>query len=52
VGLSTMTLLTLISFGLMFFMIAIIGEYLIILFDEVKKRPRYLIDRVSDISGK
>ena len=52
VGLSTMTLLTLISFGLMFFMIAIIGEYLIILFDEVKKRPRFLIDRISDIEGK
>jgi glycosyltransferase involved in cell wall biosynthesis len=52
VGLSTMTLLTLISFGLMFFMIAIIGEYLIILFEEVKKRPRFFIDRISDIEGK
>jgi glycosyltransferase involved in cell wall biosynthesis len=51
VGLSTMTLLTLLSFGLMFFMIAIIGEYLIILFEEVKKRPRYLIAQVSDIEG-
>jgi glycosyltransferase involved in cell wall biosynthesis len=52
VGLSTMTLLTLISFGLMFFMIAIIGEYLIILFEEVKKRPRYFIERIVDIEGK
>ena len=52
VGLSTMTLLTLISFGLMFFMIAIIGEYLIILFEEIKKRPRFLIDRILDIEGK
>jgi len=52
VGLSTMTLLTLLSFGLMFFMIAIIGEYLIILFDEMKKRPRFFIDRTSDIKGK
>lgn len=51
-GLSTMTLLTLISFGLMFFMIAIIGEYLIILFEEVKKRPRFFIDRIRDIDGK
>jgi glycosyltransferase involved in cell wall biosynthesis len=51
VGLSTMTLLTLISFGLMFFMIAIIGEYLIILFEEVKKRPRFSIDRISDVEG-
>lgn len=50
VGLSTMTLLTLFSFGLMFFMIAIIGEYLIVIFEEVKKRPRYLIDRVVDIN--
>lgn len=47
-GLSTMTLLTLISFGLMFFMIAIIGEYLITLFEEVKKRPRYSIARITD----
>lgn len=50
-GLSTMTLLTLISFGLMFFMIAIIGEYLITLFEEVKKRPRYSIERISDFPG-
>ena len=52
VGLSTMTLLTLISFGLMFFMIAIIGEYLIILFEEVKRRPRYLIAQIADIEGR
>ena len=52
VGLSTMTLLTLISFGLMFFMIAIIGEYLIILFEEIKKRPRFIIDQIRDIAGK
>ncbi len=51
VGLSTMTLLTLISFGLMFFMIAIIGEYLIILFEELKKRPRFLIEQTLDIKG-
>jgi glycosyltransferase involved in cell wall biosynthesis len=52
VGLSTMTLLTLLSFGLMFFMIAIIGEYLIILFEEVKKRPRYFIEQVRDLDGR
>ena len=52
VGLSTMTLLTLISFGLMFFMIAIIGEYLIILFEEIKKRPRFFIEQSLDIEGK
>ena len=52
VGLSTMTLLTLISFGLMFFMIAIIGEYLIILFEEIKKRPRFFIEQIRDIEGK
>jgi dolichol-phosphate mannosyltransferase len=52
VGLSTMTLLTLLSFGLMFFMIAIIGEYLIILFEEVKKRPRFLIVETTDIKEK
>jgi glycosyltransferase involved in cell wall biosynthesis len=51
VGLSTMTLLTLISFGLMFFMIAIIGEYLIILFEEVKKRPRFFIEQIRDIEA-
>jgi glycosyltransferase involved in cell wall biosynthesis len=49
VGLSTTTLLTLFSFGLLFFMIAIIGEYLIALFDEVKKRPRYLIESLEDV---
>lgn len=48
-GLSTMTLLTLFSFGLMFFMIAIIGEYLITIFEEVKKRPRYLIAEMVDV---
>jgi polyisoprenyl-phosphate glycosyltransferase len=52
VGLSTMTLLTMLSFGLMFFMIAIIGEYLIILFEEVKARPRFFIERIRDIEGK
>jgi glycosyltransferase involved in cell wall biosynthesis len=51
VGLSTTTLLILISFGLMFFMIAIMGEYLIILFEEVKRRPRFFIDRIRDIEG-
>lgn len=50
-GLSTTTLLALISFGLLFFMIAIIGEYLIVLFEEVKKRPRFVIDRIRDIEG-
>jgi glycosyltransferase involved in cell wall biosynthesis len=49
VGLSTMTLLTLFSFGLMFFMIAIIGEYLITIYEEVKKRPRYLIAEIIDL---
>ncbi|MDP2915956.1 MAG: glycosyltransferase [Candidatus Aminicenantes bacterium] len=48
-GLSTTTLLTLLSFGLMFFMIAIIGEYLITIFEEVKKRPRYLIAEIVDL---
>jgi polyisoprenyl-phosphate glycosyltransferase len=52
VGLSTMTLLTMISFGLMFFMIAIIGEYLIILFEEIKKRPRFLIGQIINIETK
>jgi polyisoprenyl-phosphate glycosyltransferase len=46
VGLSTMTLLTLISFGLLFFMIAVIGEYLMALFDEIKSRPTYLVEEV------
>ncbi len=49
VGLSTMTLLTLLSFGLLFLMIAIIGEYLIALFEEVKRRPRFLVETVEDL---
>ena len=39
-------LLTLISFGLLFFMIAVIGEYLMALFDEIKNRPSYLVEKV------
>jgi glycosyltransferase involved in cell wall biosynthesis len=46
VGLSTMTLLTLFSFGMLFLMIALLGEYLMALFDEIKKRPQYLVEEV------
>ncbi len=42
-GLSSTLLLMLMSFGLLFLMLAIIGEILKIIFEEVKKRPRYII---------
>jgi len=46
-GLSSMLLLTLISFGILFFMIAILGEILKIIFIEIKQRPKYLIEKVN-----
>lgn len=51
-GLSTILLLLLISFGLLFFMIAIIGEVIKIMFDEIKGRPNYLIENISFLNQK
>lgn len=50
-GLSSTLLLILVSFGLLFFMIAIIGEILKIIFAEIKSRPGYFIERVENSPG-
>jgi len=46
-GLSSTLLLILISFALLFLMLAIFGEILKIIFEEIKQRPRYLIETIS-----
>jgi glycosyltransferase involved in cell wall biosynthesis len=51
-GLSSTLLLILFSFGLLFFMIAIIGEILKIIFTEIKQRPEYLIEKVEGSGDK
>lgn len=51
-GLSSTLLLMMFSFGVLFFMIAIIGEILRIIFTEVKSRPGYFIAQVERVEGK
>lgn len=46
-GLSSTLLLVLFSFALLFLMLAIFGEILKIIFEEIKQRPRYLIDSIT-----
>ncbi len=50
-GLSSTLLLMLVSFGVLFFMIAIIGEILQIIFTEIKSRPGYFIEQVERVEG-
>ena len=46
------TIVTLMGFGfsLLFIVVGIIGEYIGYIFSETKKRPLFIIDRVSDQS--
>jgi len=44
-GFGTIVTITLFSFGLLTFMLGIIAEYLGLIYEEVKKRPNYVIDR-------
>jgi dolichol-phosphate mannosyltransferase len=44
-GYGTLVTIALISFGLLTFMLGIIAEYLGLIYEEVKKRPNYVIDR-------
>lgn len=44
-GYGTLVTLALFSFGLLTFMLGIIAEYLGLIYEEVKKRPNYVIDR-------
>ncbi len=46
-GLSSTLLLIMVSFGILFFMIAIMGEILRIIFTEIKARPGYFVERVE-----
>jgi glycosyltransferase involved in cell wall biosynthesis len=44
-GFGTIVTIALFSFGLLTFMLGIIAEYLGLVYEEVKKRPNYVIDR-------
>ncbi|CAB4330742.1 unannotated protein [freshwater metagenome] len=44
-GYGTLTTIALFSFGLLTFMLGIIAEYLGLIYEEVKKRPNYVVDR-------
>lgn len=44
-GFGTIVTIALFSFGLLTFMLGIIAEYLGLIYEEVKKRPNYVIDR-------
>jgi dolichol-phosphate mannosyltransferase len=46
-GYGTLVTIALFSFGLLTFMLGIIAEYLGLIYEEVKKRPNYVIDRWS-----
>ena len=47
-GFSLTILLILFLFSLNTFMIGIIGEYVTRIYDEVKKRPNYIIEKIID----
>ena len=47
-GFSLTILLILFLFSLNTFMIGIIGEYVTRIYDEVKKRPNYIIEEIID----
>jgi dolichol-phosphate mannosyltransferase len=44
-GFGTIVTIILFSFGLLTFMLGIIAEYLGLIYEEVKKRPNYVVDR-------
>lgn len=48
-GTTTMILLILLLFGMLFFALGIISEYLVRIYDEVKKRPTYIIKNKINI---
>ena len=47
-GYTTIVLLVSFGFSLLFIIIGIIGEYIGYIFSEVKKRPLFIIDRISE----
>lgn len=50
-GYATIVVLICFMFAMMFVIIGIIGEYIAILFTELKDRPIYIVDRTRNIDG-
>lgn len=48
-GYATIVVLICFMFAMMFVIIGIIGEYIAILFTELKDRPVYIVDRTENI---
>ena len=51
-GYATIVVLICFMFAMMFFLIGIIGEYIAILFTELKDRPVYIVESVYNLGGK
>jgi dolichol-phosphate mannosyltransferase len=47
-GYTTIVVLISLGFSLLFIVIGIIGEYIGYIFNEVKGRPTYIIDRINE----
>ena len=50
-GFTTIIILILFLSGIQFLMMGIIGEYIAQIFQEVKHRPTYLVDRTVNVPG-
>ena len=48
-GYATIVVLICFMFSVLFFVVGIIGEYIAILFNEMKDRPVYIVDRLENI---
>lgn len=51
-GYATIVVLICFMFAMMFLIMGIIGEYIAILFMELKDRPIYIVDKTSNLQGK
>lgn len=51
-GYATIVVLICFMFAMMFLIMGIIGEYIAILFTELKDRPIYIVDKTSNLKGK
>ena len=50
-GYATIVVLICFMFAMMFFLIGIIGEYIAILFTELKDRPVYIVDEMRNLDN-